>query len=127
MLFVSVDVVWHSSFTDIFSGIWDVYDWVAYPEGMTSVGDSIRHLIGIGTTSGDIFSRDIRSACAVFLPSPDAVMDMLCNPSDIRGQTAEDFLRMVEVIANKPVFTATAKDMEKFISEVRQCLSVIRI
>lgn len=91
---------------------------------MTGVKDSIRHLFGIGTTSSDIFSRDMKSTCSLFLPSPDTVMDTLCDRVDMQGETAEDFVRMIKVIALTSSFAATTKDMEKFVCEVRLCFTV---
>lgn len=63
----------------------------------------------------------MQSAFALFLPSPNTVMDTLCNHVDIQGQTAEDFLKTIDVIAQKLPFTGTTEDKEKFISEVNQC------
>ena len=101
---------------------------MAYPEGLTGMKDSFCHFFGIGTSSSDIFARDVKLACGLFLPSPDSVMDTLCNHVDVQEQTAEDFLKMIRVVALKSWFTATTKDMEKFIGEVRLfsyfCISV---
>ena len=71
-----------------------------------------------------MFFHDMKSACALFLPSPDTVMDTLCNHVDKQGQTAEDFLRMIKVVALKSSFIATARDMDKLTGEVRQRFSV---
>ncbi|XP_070197760.1 uncharacterized protein [Littorina saxatilis] len=103
--------------TALQKGTWDVYDWVAYPSGMTGNLDTFFRWTGIATSARDIFYRDLAPACAMFLPSPDTIMDALCFHVDSKGQCAEDFLNTVKILRRTPPFNVSQEDVDKFIAE----------
>ncbi|XP_070197747.1 uncharacterized protein [Littorina saxatilis] len=98
-------------------GTWNVYDWMAYPNNMTGMMDSLWRVTHLRTSSKDIFNRDVIPACGLFLPSPDTIMNALCNHVEILGQSAEDFLKKMKIIASSQPFAATSQDVEKFFCE----------
>ena len=104
------------------SGTWDVYDWVAYPDGMKGMVDSFRKITRLGISSREIFATDIGSAFALFLPSLEVIANSLCLHVGNAEQHAEDFLTEIREITQNMHFCPESKDIKRIYSKVSNCL-----
>lgn len=106
------------------SGTWDVYDCIAYPDGMKGVLDLLMKRTGIGTSSTDIFVSDMMAACQLFLPKPDMVLNALCLHVENFGHTAQHFLEEIRLIGESMPFSAMSLPTEIGFSKVSQIVSL---
>jgi hypothetical protein len=97
-----------------------MYDWMSYPDGLTGWKDSILKWVKSDASSKSMFARDVRSACALFLPRVEHVMSCLCHSIEHPQQTAEDLLKDIHLLLRRPAFAGmSVVDIHAFFGEVK--------